>query len=122
MGEVRSHLDLEVWKVSMDFVVEIYKLTATFPDHEKYGLTSQIRRAAVSIPSNIAEGSARRNSKELIQFLYISLGSVAEIETQLILSKRLNYIKENQELSEKIHYIRVLITRLIKSIKNKINE
>lgn len=122
MGEVRSHLDLEVWKVSMDFVVEIYKLTAAFPDHEKYGLTSQIRRAAVSIPSNIAEGSARRNSKELIQFLYISLGSVAEIETQLILSKRLNYIKENQELSEKIHYIRVLITRLIKSIKNKINE
>jgi len=121
MGEVRSHLDLEVWKVSIDFVVEIYKLTATFPDHEKYGLTSQIRRAAVSIPSNIAEGSARRNSKELIQFLYISLGSVAEIETQLILSKRLNYIKENQELSEKIHYIRVLITRLIKSIKNKIN-
>jgi four helix bundle protein len=122
MGEVRSHLDLEVWKVSMDFVVEIYKLTAAFPDHEKYGLTSQIRRAAVSIPSNIAEGSARRNSKELIQFLYISLGSVAEIETQLILSKRLSYIKEYQELSEKIHYIRVLITRLIKSIKNKLNE
>jgi len=82
-------------------------------------LISQIRRAAISVPSNIAEGFARKNPKELIQFLYISLGSLAEIETQIILAKRLDYLKEERPIQERIHYIRVLIARLIQSIQKK---
>ena len=69
-----DHKDLEVWKKSMDLVVKVYQITKLFPDTEKYGLTSQMRRAAVSIPSNIAEGATRKGDKELIQFLYISIG------------------------------------------------
>ena len=72
----------------MDFVSSIYKITKDFPDDEKFGLTSQMRRAAISIPSNIAEGAARKNTKEYIQFLYYSLGSASEIETQLDLAER----------------------------------
>lgn len=73
MGEIKSHKDLEVYKKGMDLVEDIYRITALLPVEEKFGLTSQIRRAAVSIVSNIAEGAARKNTKEYIQFLYISL-------------------------------------------------
>jgi four helix bundle protein len=76
-----DHKDLDVWKRSMDLVVKVYQITKLFPDTEKYGLTSQMRRAAVSIPSNIAEGAARKGDKEFIQFLYISIGSLSELET-----------------------------------------
>ena len=69
-----DHKDLDVWKKSMDLVVKVYQITHLFPDTEKYGLTSQMRRAAISIPSNIAEGAARKGDKELMQFLYISIG------------------------------------------------
>ena len=81
--------DLEVWKKSIELVKSIYILTHNFPEDEKYGLTSQIRRAVVSIPSNIAEGSARTTTKDFSHFLAISLGSVAELETQLIIWKNL---------------------------------
>jgi four helix bundle protein len=70
MGEIRSHKDLEVYKQSMDLVEDVYKLTKTFPNEEKFGLVSQMRRAVVSIVSNIAEGSARKNTRKYIQFLY----------------------------------------------------
>jgi four helix bundle protein len=70
MGEIRSHKDLEVYKQSMDLVEDVYKITKTFPNEEKFGLVSQMRRAVVSIVSNIAEGSARKNTREYIQFLY----------------------------------------------------
>lgn len=84
---MKTHKDLDVWKKSVDFVTIIYKETQSFPKEELYGLTSQMRRAAVSIPSNIAEGSARQGNKELVQFLYIALGSVVELDTQLIMSQ-----------------------------------
>ena len=74
-----NHKDLDVWKESMNLAREVYLLTQTFPKEERYGITSQIRRSAVSIPSNIAEGAARSSDKEYIQFLYISLGSLAEL-------------------------------------------
>lgn len=76
-----NHKDLEAWKLSINFITEIYKITQKFPKEELCGLVNQIRRSAISIPSNIAEGSARQSDKELIQFLYISLGSLAELET-----------------------------------------
>jgi len=90
--EIRNHKDLEVWKKSMDLVSNIYKITESFPNKELYGLTNQIRRAAVSVPSNIAEGAARSSKKEFIQFLYIALGSLSELETQIIIANRLEYL------------------------------
>ena len=91
-SKVSTHKDLDVWRKAMDFVTELYKQTANFPKVELYGLSSQMRRAAVSIPSNIAEGAARKSNKEFIQFLYIALGSSAELDTQLIIAKNLNFI------------------------------
>ena len=81
-----NHKDLDVWKKSMDLVEAVYALTKSFPDDERFGLTNQIQRAAVSVPSNIAEGSARKSDKELIQFIYIALGSLSEIETQYLIA------------------------------------
>jgi four helix bundle protein len=86
----RSYRDLEVWKLSLNLVEEIYKATAQFPASENYGLSQQIRRAAVSIPSNIAEGQFRNSPKEFKQFLSIALGSSAELETQLIIVNKVN--------------------------------
>ncbi|HEX5743792.1 MAG TPA: four helix bundle protein [Flavobacteriaceae bacterium] len=92
-----DHKELDGWKKSMDLVVIVYKLTNLFPESEKYGLTSQMRRAAVSIPSNIAEGAARKGDKEFIQFLYIAIGSLSEIETQYLIAIRLSFIDKNEE-------------------------
>ncbi|WP_262676559.1 four helix bundle protein [Chryseobacterium taklimakanense] len=103
----------------MVLVTEIYSLSENFPESEKFGLTSQIRRSAISIPSNIAEGFARKGNKELIQFLYISIGSLSELETQYEIAKNLNYIKEAKEITDKIIFIRIMLSNLIKSIKNK---
>ena len=87
---LKTHKDLDVYQTSMELVTDIYHLTKSFPWEEQYGLTSQIRRSAVSVPSNISEGAARKNKPEFIQFLYIALGSLSELETQLIISKNLN--------------------------------
>ena len=86
---MKTHRDLDVWKKSVSLVTSIYEITKSFPKEEIYGLTNQIRRAAVSVPSNIAEGSARQGNKEFIQFLYIALGSLTELETQLIIARNL---------------------------------
>jgi four helix bundle protein len=91
---LKSHKDLDVWKRSIALVTEIYRITKTFPDDEKYGMIHQMRRSAVSVPSNIAEGSARHTKKDNIQFLYVALGSISELETQLIISLHLGYISE----------------------------
>lgn len=91
---VRTHRELDVWKKSIDFVTKLYKETVDFPKQEAYGITNQIRRAAISIPSNIAEGAARDSNKEYIRFLYIALGSIAEIETQLIIANNLHYFDD----------------------------
>jgi four helix bundle protein len=95
MNSIRSHKDLEVWKRSIELVTKIYSVTNNFPNQELYGITSQIRRAAISIPSNISEGAGRHHRKELIQFLYVSFGSLSELETQLIISKNLKYLNKN---------------------------
>ena len=118
---LKTHKDLEVWKKSIDFVTELYKITAIFPKEELYGLTSQMRRAAVSIPSNIAEGAARKSNKEFIQFLYIALGSTVEIETQLIISKNLMLIDEVSfiELDKERNEIGRILLGLIKYRKTK---
>lgn len=89
MGTIRSHRDLSVWQLGMDIVEQIYALTQTFPSEEKFGLTSQLRRAAASVPANVAEGNARDSTKEYLRFLSIAVGSLAEIETFLELSVRL---------------------------------
>lgn len=89
---IASYRDLNVWRQSMDWVQGIYEATAHWPTDERFGLISQIRRAAVSIPSNIAEGAARRTTGEFIQFLGMARGSLAEAETQLLVAQRLGYI------------------------------
>jgi four helix bundle protein len=88
---VRSFRDLEVWRLGLDLVQSVYKCTATFPKSETFGLSAQMRSAAVSIPSNIAEGQARNSSKQFLQFLSFALGSLAELDTQLELAHRLEY-------------------------------
>lgn len=111
--------ELLVWQRSIDFVTEIYRTTEAFPKDEIYGLTSQIRRAAVSIPSNIAEGNSRRNKPDYSQFLKISRGSCAEVETQLIISKNLKFLNENEhlKLNEKIIEISKMLNGLINSLQ-----
>lgn len=115
---MKTHHNLDVWKKSIDLVTAIYKVTELYPKSELYGLTSQIRRCAVSVPSNIAEGAARTSTKEFAQFLSIALGSIAELETQLIVSNNLNYIEKAQfeAMIEQIITIRKMIVGLKKSI------
>ena len=118
MSGIKTHKDLDVWKESMTLAKEVYKLTKSFPQEETYGLASQMKRAAVSIPSNIAEGAARNSSKEFIQFLYMSLGSLAELETQLLLSRELGFLK-NEELNGSVEQIRRMLLGLIKYMRGK---
>ena len=106
-----NHKDLEAWKQAMLLVEEVYKVSAAFPGNEVYGLTSQVRRAAVSVPSNLSEGAARNGKKEFCNFLGISLGSLAELETQLIIASRLGYA-EISELLSSINHVRALIIGL----------
>jgi len=113
--------ELKVWQIGMDMVVSVYKATETYPKNEIYGLVSQMRRCAVSIPSNIAEGSSRHNVKEFVQFLYIANGSLSELDTQLIISQRLNYISDIQTYEEPIRQLRSMISGLIKSLQTPIN-
>jgi four helix bundle protein len=113
-----NHKDLDVWKESMILAKEVYHLTKGFPKEEIYGLTSQMRRCSVSIPSNIAEGAARSSDKELIQFLYISLGSLSELETQLLLSRDLGFVG-NLDILPRINSIKIKILGLIKYLKMK---
>jgi four helix bundle protein len=115
--KLNSYKDLQAWKISMDFVIDIYKLTSKFPSNELYGLTNQIRRCAVSIPSNLAEGSGRKNTREYIHFLYISNGSLSELETQLEISYKLGYIKDIEYLNDKMRYIRSMLVGLIRSLE-----
>lgn len=114
-----SHKKLNAWKSAMKLVVEIYNITNNFPKEEFFGLTKQIRRSAVSIPSNIAEGCARQSDKETIQFLYISIGSLSEVETQLLIAKELNYVKDIDQILNDLNTEKGIILGLIKYLKNK---
>ncbi|MBE0499763.1 MAG: four helix bundle protein [Campylobacterales bacterium] len=116
---MKNHMDLDVWKKAMHLVEKIYRLSSSFPKEELYGLTSQIRRASVSIPSNIAEGASRNGNKEFIQFLYISLGSTSEVETQLMIANRLNFIDSIDQELEEITTIKKMINGLISHVKGK---
>lgn len=120
-GVRRNHHNLHVWQVAMDLVQDIYKITAQFPQDELYGLTSQMRRSAVSIPSNIAEGAARTGHKEFLYFLSIARGSLSELETQLQISERLGYCNY-LEVSERVDEVFGLMGGLIKSIKTKVGK
>lgn len=108
--------------MGMDIVLNVYRTTDHFPAEEKFGITSQIRRCCVSIPSNIAEGAARNSKKEFINFLYISLGSLSELDTQLELAKRLGFIDEKtwKELDDKLTEADKVISGLIRSQKKYI--
>lgn len=119
---MRPHEKLEVWNNSVEMVVLIYKMTECFPKEEKFGLTSQIRRAAVSVPANIAEGAARKSSKEFSQFLSIAQGSTSELETELLIAHRLGYLNEDcyQQLRNSLDSIGRMITGLAQHLKNKI--
>jgi len=116
-----NHKDLDVWKGGIGLVTDIYKLSNILPDIEKYGMASQMRRAAISIPANIAEGAGRNSDKEFVQFLYISLGSLEELETLIIIGLNLKYFNTpgTKILIEKIVHIRKLLIGLIKYLKNK---
>lgn len=111
---MRTHERLDVWKKSVDFVVLVYKATDCFPSDEKFGLTSQIRRASVSIPANIAEGAARNSNKEFLHFLSISQGSTSEVETELLIAFRLGFLNEKiySELKSKLDEIGKMLSGL----------
>ena len=93
---VKDYSELIVWQKAMDLVTMIYRASSSFPKEELYGLTSQIRRAAISIPSNIAEGTGRRTTRDFLHFLFIANGSLKEAETQILVAERLGYISENK--------------------------
>lgn len=97
--ERKPHKRLEAWRKAMDLVIEIYQVTARFPSTERFGLTSQIQRAAVSIPSNIAEGAARGSNRGFLNALHIARGSLNELDTQLIIAQRLGYIQDSEAAS-----------------------
>jgi four helix bundle protein len=119
MKNIITYRDLEVWKSSMDLCELVYQFTEKYPSHEQFGLTSQLRRAAVSIPSNIAEGQGRRGSKEFLHHLSIAKGSLCELETQTILSVRLEYLSkpDGEILWNKSQEVGRLLNGLIRSLK-----
>ena len=115
----KPHKKLDVWKLAIELVLDVYGVIKTFPMGEKYNLTDQLRRAVVSIPSNIAEGAARNTKKEFANFLYIAQGSLSELDTQLEIAFKLGYIKSNdfENLELKMDRIGKMISGLIKALK-----
>ena len=118
---LKNYKELNVWQKSYKLCLHIYKVTKRFPKDEMYGLTSQIRRSAVSIPSNIAEGYGRKTTLEYVRFLYIAYGSVCELETQTMISGDLDYVEKKglQELKEEIGDVERMLKAMIKSLENK---
>ena len=116
---MHNYNNLQIWQQAMDLVEEIYKLTASFPIEEKFGMVSQMTRAAVSIPSNIAEGAGRNLDKDFAHFISIAIGSLYELNTQIVLSERLGYI--NQSLSQELQKKLDNLQRKSVSFKSKLN-
>jgi four helix bundle protein len=117
-GNVATHKDLQIWQAGIDLVEQVYHLTTLFPQTEIYGLSSQMRRASVSVPSNIAEGAARRGEKEFVQFLYISLGSLSELETQCLIARRLGYVEDHPAF-DMIEALRRKLLKFIRYLKER---
>jgi len=115
----KNHKDLEAWEQAMDLVDDIYGLSRHFPPEELYGLTNQMRRAAVSVPSNVAEGAARSGKKEFLQFLFIALGSLSELETQVLIAQRQGYREDVGVVLAQIESVRRLLLGLIRHLKRE---
>jgi len=122
MGNINSYKDLKIWQKGIELVEIIYKVTISFPQNEQYGLTSQVRRSSVSIPSNIAEGWGRGYNTNFLQFIKISRGSLYELETQLIIANKIQLItKKNFKMIEDLILIESkMINSFITTLKNKI--
>ena len=118
-NKTRRHHNLMVWQEAMALVKMVYTATSKLPQSEIYGLTSQMRRASVSIPSNIAEGAARTGTKEFLQFLSVSRGSLSELETQIFIAKDLDYIKDEGEIIKQIDKLFGLIGGLMNSLRKR---
>lgn len=120
--KINTYKDLIVWQKAVALVTSVYALTKSFPQEEKFGIVNQLNRAAVSIPSNVAEGWGRESSKNYLQFLKIARGSVMETETLLVISKNLNFISDSQFLSitQEIEEVSKILQGLINSIQQKI--
>ena len=118
---LKNYKELKVWQKSYQLCLEIYKATKEFPDEEKYGLKSQLRRAAVSVPSNISEGYSRKTTPEYIQFLYIAYGSICEIETQTLLSSDFGYVETEKfkMLKEKIKEVERMLKSTYSIVRKK---
>jgi len=118
----RKHHELQAWQVAMRLAREVYQLTALFPAREQYGLTSQLRRSAVSVPSNIAEGAARNSTREFVHFLHIARASLSEIDTQLILARDLGFVGDEQlpNIMETLDHAFGVLGGLINSLKTRI--
>jgi four helix bundle protein len=114
----RPHENLEAWRKSMALVTSVYATTRSFPKEELFGLTSQMRRAAVSIPSNIAEGAARSSRREFAQFLNVAKGSLSELETQLLISSELGFLERNHSIFQLADYVARLLSGLHKKAVN----
>jgi four helix bundle protein len=115
-GRSNSFRDLDVWKKAIFLAKKMYELTEKFPSREAFGLSNQLRRSAVSVASNIAEGQARNSKKEFLYFLNVSVGSLAEIETQLIIAKEIGYVSE--EIQDQFLLITDELTRMVKGLMN----
>ena len=114
------HTESEVWKAAMDLAVDIYQVTKTLPREERYGLAAQLNRAAVSVPSNIAEGAGRETNRDKRRFLIDARGSLNEVETQLEICRRLNYLKEVSQLTVSISRVRQLLAGTIRSLTSRV--
>ena len=117
----RMYQDLKVWQEGMNLVVLVYALVKQLPQEEKYDLGSQMRRAAVSVPANIAEGAGRAGKKEFLHFLSIARGSLCELETQILLCKKLNYVSEINAENDSVNKVYALLSGLISSIKSNVS-
>jgi len=116
----KPHKKLYAWKAALDLVLALYSTTDRFPEQERFSLTSQIRRAALSVPSNIAEGAARQTKKEFINFLHMAQGSLSELDTELELAKRLGYLAEESwtKLDAQLERIDKMLSGLIRHLRN----
>lgn len=121
---MRPHEKLGVWRKAVDFVILIYEITKSFPLDEKFGLTSQIRRASISISANIAEGAVRQSDKEFLQFLSISQGSSSEVETELSIAHKIGYLEEAKylELKQEIDGVGRMLVGLSNHLKNRLGD
>ena len=118
--DVHTHRDLLAWKEAITLVENVYLATRTFPRDELFGLTSQMRRCAVSIPSNIAEGAARNSSRGFLQYIGVACGSIAELDTQLTIAIRLGYLRSGVSAVKQLQRVKVLTTQLRRSVRSRV--